>query len=235
MVQAGVDFATIPEIIKLADKYPDIYFGVGLHPHEAKLWAEDSSTVLSQAANHPKMVAIGECGLDFHYNYSDREAQLKAFRAQVRLARDLKKPLIIHTREAWDDTFEILKSDGQGQIKGVFHCFTGGPEHLEAIREIDFYVSFSGIVTFANAKSIQAAAPLIASDRILVETDCPYLAPVPFRGKRNEPAYVWHVADKLAQLRGCSREAIADITAQNARTLFGLPPVQSSLPKVQSG
>jgi TatD DNase family protein len=225
MVQAGVDIETIPEMIKLAETYEQIFIGVGLHPHDAKLWSEQAKNILRVATLHPKTVAVGECGLDFHYNHSDRASQIYAFRSQVQLAVDMKKPLIIHTREAWDDTFAILEELNADQVGGVFHCFTGGPEHLPRIKQLDFYISFSGIVTFAKSQDIQAAAKLAPSDRILVETDCPYLTPHPHRGKRNEPAYVWLVAEKLAELRQTTKDEVARLTSENARRLFGLPQV----------
>jgi TatD DNase family protein len=223
MIQAGVDIETIPEMIKLAETYEQIYIGIGLHPHEAKLWSEQAESTLKAAALHPKTVAVGECGLDFHYNHSDRESQLSAFRRQVQLAKDVKKPLIIHTREAWDNTFSILNDLHAAEVGGVFHCFTGGPEVLPQIKDLDFYVSFSGIVTFAKSQDIQAAAKLVPANRMLVETDCPYLTPHPHRGKRNEPAFVWLVAQKLAELRQTTVEEIAAVTSENARRLFNLP------------
>ncbi len=223
IVQAGVDLPSIPEMIDLAERYGQIFLGFGLHPHEAKLWSSEAEQTLKEALAHPKAVAVGECGLDYYYNHSDRQSQLTAFRQQVRIARDLNKPLIVHSRDAWENTFSILETEGGRQVTGVFHCFTGGPEVLPAIEALDFYVSFSGIVTFKSAANIQAAARLVKNDRLLVETDCPYLAPQPMRGKRNEPAYVWMVADKLAELRGVSVEEIAQTTMSNARRLFALP------------
>lgn len=223
IVQAGVDLPTIPEMIKVSDQYERIYFGVGIHPHEAKFWNEEAQNALVAAASHSKMVAIGECGLDYYYNHSEKSVQQEAFRAQVRLARQLGKPLIIHTRDAWEDTFTILEEEKAAEVGGVFHCFTGGPDVVDRIKALDFYVSFSGIVTFKNAKPIQEAAPLIAEDRILVETDCPYLAPLPHRGKRNEPSYVWFVAQKLADLRGVELDLLSLKTAENTRRLFKLP------------
>jgi TatD DNase family protein len=220
IVHAGVDLVTIPEMMRLADEYEQIYLGIGLHPHEAKLFDEQTENTLRQAAKHKKVVAIGECGLDFYYNLSERDAQIKAFRAQIRLANELNLPLILHTRDAWEDTFAILKEEGAK--RGVFHCFTGGPEVLPQIAELDFYVSFSGILTFSSAKEIQKAAALVADNRMLVETDCPYLAPQPMRGKRNEPSYVWYTAEKLANLRGRNVEDIAKITTKNTRELFKL-------------
>ncbi len=225
IVQAGVDLKTIPEMVTLTETYREIFIGVGLHPHDAKLWNDEADSTIRQAAEHPKVVAIGECGLDFYYNHSDRDEQLACFKAQIEIARDLNKPLIIHSRDAWEDTFQLLEEVGGGKVRGVFHCFTGGPEVLPRIEALDFYVSFSGIVTFASAKNIQAAAPLVKADRILVETDCPYLAPQPMRGKRNEPSYVWYVAEKLAQLRGSDLKQIAETTVANARRLFDLPRV----------
>src|SRR5262249_23707784 len=160
---------------------------------------------------------------DYHYNYSEPDTQRRVFALQVDLARELKKPLIIHTRNAWPETFEILREHGKGEVRGVFHCFTGSPEVLPQIRDLDFYVSFSGIVTLPKSTDIQAAAPLVAANRVLVETDCPYLAPQGKRGKRNEPSYVWLVAEKVAQLRGVPRDELAVQTAENARRLFNLP------------
>ena len=223
IIQAGVYLHGIPAMLELAERYPNIFVGVGLHPHEAKTWDDQSEQLIRNAAAHPKVVAVGECGLDFHYDHSERPTQMKVFARQVALARELGKPLIIHTREAWDETFAILRDEGKGEIRGVFHCFTGNPSVLPAIRELDFYVSFSGIVTFPKATDIQSCAPLVPAERMLVETDSPYLAPQGMRGKRNEPANVWLVAQKVAELRGCARDEIAAQTSENARRLFGLP------------
>lgn len=223
IVQAGVYLNGMEEMVALAEQYDNIFCAVGLHPHEAKDWNDQSADVIRQFTSHRKNVAIGECGLDYHYNHSQPEQQREVFAEQVKLARELGKPLILHTREAWPDTFEILRRVGEGEVRGVFHCFTGGPEVLPEIREIDFYVSFSGIVTFPKSADIQAAARLVGDDRIMVETDCPYLAPHGFRGKRNEPAYVWKTAEKLAELRSQTLEDIAKLTSANARALFSLP------------
>lgn len=223
IVQAGVYLHNVKEALELAERYEQIFCGVGLHPHEAKTWDDRSEEIIRQACKHPKIVGIGECGLDFHYNHSDRDDQLRVFAMQVELARELKKPLIIHTRNAWEDTFDILKKHGRGEVRGVFHCFTGGPDVVAEIKNLDFYVSFSGIVTFPKSTEIQQAAPLISDDRILVETDCPYLAPQGMRGKRNEPANVWLVAEKVAQLRNVSKFELANTTSVNTRLLFGLP------------
>ena len=222
IVQAGVDLLSIPDQLALADKHTSIFNGVGLHPHEAKLWASDSAQVLRAAARHSSVVAIGECGLDFFYNHSEKQTQIDVFEQQVELALELDLPIIIHTRDAWEETFAVLMAK-RGKLRGVFHCFTGGPDVLPQINELDFYVSFSGIVTFSSAKDIQAAAALVPANRIMVETDCPYLAPQGRRGKRNEPSFIWLTAQKLASLRSVHLDELAASTAENARLLFGLP------------
>ena len=216
MVNPGVDLKSIPELITLAQKHKQIYIGVGLHPHDADQWSDVAEETIRKAAEHPKVVAIGECGLDFHFNNASPEAQLKALRQQIQ---------IIHCRNAFDEMKEILKKEGKG-LKGVFHCFTGSPAILESLADFDFYISFSGIVTFPNAKDIQAAATLVSDDRLLVETDCPFLAPQKVRGQKNEPAFVWMVAEKLAELRSTKLDQIAEICSNNARRLFGLPEAE---------
>lgn len=233
IVQAGVDLKSIDDQLTLADQYNHIYNGVGLHPHEAKYWDDDSANKMRAAAKHHSVVAIGECGLDFYYNHSDRDSQISVFKQQVELALELDLPVIIHTRDAWEETFDVLMPK-KGKLRGVFHCFTGGPDVLPAIKELDFYVSFSGIVTFNSAKDIQAAAPLVAGDRITVETDCPYLAPQGKRGKRNEPSFIWLTAQKVATLRSMELDELARITSENARRLFGLPLPDVSLFSHQS-
>ena len=223
IVQAGVDLTDLPAAFALADQYPNIWNSVGLHPHEARHWDNNSADKIRDAFRHPSVVAIGECGLDFFYNHSQRQEQLDAFRNQVRLCRELGKPVIIHTRDAWQDTFQILHQEGKGELKGVFHCYSGSPEQIPEIERLDFYVSFSGILTFKAAKAIQETVPLVKPHRLLVETDCPYLAPEGKRGKRNEPSYVWITAEKLASLKNSSLDEIAELTSLNARNLFSIP------------
>lgn len=223
IVQAGVDFTSLADCLEIAEQYPNIWNSVGLHPHEARHWDANSADIIRDAFRNRSVIAIGECGLDFFYNHSERQTQLQVFREQVRLGRELAKPLIVHTRDAWDDTFKILQEEGRGELKGVFHCFTGGPAQLPEIENLDFFVSFSGILTFKRATDIQAAAPLVNVHRVLVETDSPYLAPEGKRGKRNEPSFVWVTAKKLAALRNCSLDEIAEQTSLNARDLFSLP------------
>jgi TatD DNase family protein len=226
IVNPGVDVDSIPELISLSEKHDHIYIGVGVHPHEADTWTQAAEAAIRKACQHPKVVAIGECGLDFYYKNSSEQAQLHAFIKQIQIAKDFGKPLIIHCRDAFDQLKEILKAEAKG-VRGVLHCFTGSPTTLSALGEFDFYVSFSGIVTFPNAKDIQAAAPLVKQERLLVETDCPFLAPQKMRGKRNEPAFVWMVAEKLAELRSVSLDEIARTCSKNARELFGLPEPES--------
>lgn len=223
MVNPGVDLQSIPEIIELSCKYNHIFVGVGLHPHEAELWDDTARDTIARAAEQPKVVAIGECGLDFHYDDSSRASQIESFKAQIHLARHYGKPIIVHCRDAWQEALALLQTEGRGELRGVFHCFTGGPEVMSRIEALDFYISFSGIVTYPNARDIQAAARQVRNERIMVETDCPYLAPQNVRGKRNEPSYVWQVAEKLAELRGTTLDAIAATTSANARALFNIP------------
>jgi TatD DNase family protein len=222
IINPGVDIDSIEELIALAKTYEQIYIGVGLHPHDAKKWSDSAEAALRAAAKDSKVVAIGECGLDFYYNNSSREDQIFAFSKQIDIAEDLEKPIIIHCRDAWQELIKLLK-EKRPKIKGVFHCFTGSPAILKLVEDLDFYISFSGIVTFNNAQEIQAAAKLVNKNRLLAETDCPFLAPQKVRGKRNEPSYVWLVAEKLAELRNCSVEDIAETCVRNAQELFKLP------------
>jgi TatD DNase family protein len=223
MINPGVVLESIPELLELTQRYENIYTAVGLHPHDAKNWSESSFDTLAKASEHAKVVAIGECGLDFFYNNSSHDEQIKALSEQIKLALETNKPIIIHCRDAWDEMLSLLKTEGQGKLRGVFHCFTGGPELLPRIEELDFYVSFSGIVTFPKSKPIKEAAAMVPANRLLAETDCPFLAPQKVRGKRNEPSYVWFVAEELARLRDKELGEISALCEQNARTLFRLP------------
>jgi TatD DNase family protein len=223
MVTIGCDLATSQAAVALAARYPAVYASIGVHPHEVKHitdgWYED----LRRLAEHAKVVAYGEIGLDYHYNHSSPEDQRVRFREQVRLARELRLPVIIHTREAQEDTIRILREEGASETGGVFHCFSGDAWLAKDALDLGFYVSFSGILTFQNAGMLRDIAKTIPMDRLLMETDCPYLTPVPHRGKRNEPGYVRHVAHTLAGLLNSSIDAIAEMTAANARRLFKIP------------
>jgi TatD DNase family protein len=220
LVNPAVTVGGMDELFGISERHPNIYLAAGQHPHEAKDWNQDLRVKLVAALAHPKVVAVGECGLDYFYNNSSRDEQLLAFGEQIDLALAHDLPIIVHCRDAWDDAFELLTERGKGILRGVFHCFTGGPQHLPAITALDFYVSFSGILTYSSAKEIQAAAPLVRENRILVETDCPFLAPQKMRGKRNEPSFVWFTAEKLAALRDVDLDYLAPLLSANTRALF---------------
>ena len=200
-------------------------FAVGVHPHKAATFADqvgDVRTAVSDAAERVgTVVAVGEIGLDYHYDYAPRALQRDVFAEQVALACELGRPVVIHTRVADADTLDVLRSAGRGEVRGVFHCFTGDVTLARHALDLGFHVSFSGIVTFRNASGIREAAALVPSERLLMETDCPYLAPVPHRGKRNEPAWVSHVAETLAVTRGEAPETIIRHTTAAFETLFG--------------
>lgn len=201
--------------IRLAERHENVYATVGVHPHEASQWSGDVKARLRDLIAHPKVVAVGEIGLDYHYNFSPPEAQRRAFEEQLGLARECGKPVVVHTREAWADTLHLLGS----AASGIMHCFSGGPAEAEACLERGFHISFAGIVTYPKAVRVQEAVRMTPLDRLLVETDAPYLAPVPFRGKRNEPAFVRETAAKVAELKGVSLETVASATTANFEAL----------------
>jgi len=209
----------------LADRYPELFFSVGLHPLDAGQWTEDSLFLIqSLARSDRRVVAIGETGLDF-YKSEDTASQYAALEGQLQIAHTLHLPVIIHCRDAAQPLAEFLRSFWQREasVPGVMHCWGGTVAETQWFLDLGFYISFSGTVTFKNAESIRAAAAIVPDDRLLIETDCPFLAPVPVRGKRNEPAFVQHVANTLAQVRGIDVEQLATQTTANAQTLFGLP------------
>ncbi|BAZ53307.1 TatD family hydrolase [Nostoc ellipsosporum NOK] len=226
LVHSCVEPSEFSSIQAIAYQFPEVSFAVGLHPLDADRWHSDTADkILSLATSESKVVAIGEMGLDF-YKADNTEQQRMVFEAQLAIASKLNLPVIIHCRDAANQVREILQkwqdTEG-GNLRGVMHCWGGTPEETQWFVDLGFYISFSGTVTFKNAKDIQASAAMVRSDRLLIETDCPFLAPVPKRGqKRNEPAYVRHVAEQVAQLRGETVEAIAAQTTQNACKLFGL-------------
>jgi len=206
----------------LAARHDFIHFTAGVHPHEAKSFAPEVADGIRRAAGRPKAAAIGEIGLDYHYDFSPREAQRRAFRDQIALARALKLPIVIHTREAWDDTLLILDDERAREVGGVFHCFSGGKEEAKRCLDLGFYLSFAGPVTFKNASDVAAAAAYAPLDRILCETDSPYLTPHPYRGQRNEPARVILVAARVAALKGMTPEAVGEATTRNLEAVFRL-------------
>ncbi len=210
-----------PAIKAITDADDLIWRTIGAHPHYAKDHASLTAQTLIDAASDPKVIGIGECGLDFYYEYSDREAQLPVFRAHIEASRITGLPLIIHTRDADEETKNLLiEETGKGSFTPLLHCYTGGPELAQTTLELGGYISFSGIITFKNAGDIRDIAATTPLDRIIIETDCPYLAPVPMRGRRNEPAYVVHVAEKLAEIKGVDLEEIAKVTTDNFFRLF---------------
>ncbi len=218
---AGVTLERFPGVLALAERFPRLYAAVGVHPDTQDGQEADEETLL-RLADHPKVVAIGETGLDYYRLEGDLEWQRERFRTHIRAARKCRKPLIIHTREAAADTLCILEEEGAGEVGGVFHCFTENRSVAEAALALGFHISFSGIVTFKNALQIKEVATLVPLDRLLVETDAPYLAPVPYRGKLNHPALVRHVAEEVAKLRGIGVEELADATTSNFFRLFGV-------------
>ena len=209
---------------KVADEHSFIYTTVGVQPHEARLLDDKICAQLVELAQHPKVIAWGEIGLDYHYHNSPRDVQREAFRRQLRMARERRLPAVIHTREAEADTLAILDQEWQDSgLGGVIHCFTGTRRFAEAAIELGFLISFSGVVTFKNAKDLQETAKYLPLDKLLVETDSPFLAPAPYRGRRNEPAYVVETARAIADLRGIEVEEFARVTSGNFARLFRLP------------
>ncbi len=218
-------------IKSLADKFPELFMAVGLHPLDADKWQEDTAAkILSLASSEPRVVAIGETGLDF-YKANNYSLQERVLREQLKIAQKLDKPVIIHCRDAAERLRKVLQDfwQTQGAVKGVMHCWGGNERETAWFLDLGFYISFSGIVTFKNALQVKASAKIVPSDRLLVETDCPFLAPVPQRGKTNEPAYVRFVAEHLASLRDVSLETIAQQTTANACRLFKIP-LEQTLP-----
>ncbi|NML11243.1 TatD family hydrolase [Sphingobium sp. AR-3-1] len=209
------------DVLGTAIREPDVWATVGIHPHEADEHPHIDTAKLAERAAHPRVVGIGETGLDYYYDHSDRERQQKSFRSHIVAARDTGLPLIVHTRDAEEDTLAIMRDEmGQGGFTGVIHCFTASGAFADAAMELGFYISISGIVTFKSAKDLQETAARLPLDRLLVETDSPFLAPVPHRGRPCEPAFVADTAKFLANLRGESVEELAAATSANFRALF---------------
>jgi TatD DNase family protein len=209
------------EVIGLAERESDVWASVGIHPHEADAHPDVETANLVERAAHPRVVGIGESGLDYYYDHSDRDRQRASFRAHIAAARETGLPIIVHTREAETDTYAILSEEmGKGAYTGVIHCFTASRDFADKALDLGLYVSISGIVTFKNARELQSSAAMIPSDRLLIETDSPFLAPVPHRGRPCEPAFVADTARFLAELRGEEVEALAERTSANFRTLF---------------
>ncbi|ADU28331.1 TatD family hydrolase [Evansella cellulosilytica] len=222
MVVVGFDEKTIPKAIQLAETYDFIYAAVGWHPVDAIDFEERHLQWLKELSSHEKVVAIGETGLDYHWDKSPKSVQKEVFRKQIQLAKEVKLPLIIHDREAHQDIVNILKEEDAQEVGGIMHCFGGDLHIAKQCLDLRFHISFGGPVTFKNAQLPKDVAKEIPMDRILVETDAPYLAPHPYRGKRNEPAYVKLIAEKIAELKEINVVDFAKMTTENAKKLFGI-------------
>ncbi|MBR7796771.1 YchF/TatD family DNA exonuclease [Agaribacter marinus] len=222
MVVVGFDRETIPLAIEIAEQYETIYAAVGWHPVDAIDMTDEELNWIEEFSAHPKVVAIGEMGLDYHWDKSPKDVQKDVFRKQIRLAKKLNMPIIIHNREATEDVIEILQEEGAASIGGIMHCYNDSAKYVQACLDMNFYISLGGPVTFKNAIEPKEVAVQVPLDRLLVETDAPFLAPHPNRGKRNEPSYVKLVAEKIAELRGLTLGEISENTTKNAISLFGI-------------
>lgn len=239
----GPGTGTLDCAVKFAEKFDWIYATTGIHPHEAKLATKADYEEMQRLAQRPKLLAWGEIGLDYWYEHSPRDVQQKVFVEQMELARAAKKPIIIHCRpsqngrDAWDDCLRLLREHWQSSgLRGIMHCFTGELEHARASLDIGFNLSFAGNVTYPKAQNIRDAAKMVPEDRYFIETDCPYLAPIPYRGKRNEPAFVVETAGAVGKLRGMTREEVGVQTAENFRKFFGLSTEERKAdPSLRSG
>lgn len=222
MLCVSINMNNFPEVLRISHCYKNIFSSVGVHPSDT---GNEEPTVerLVELADDPKIVAIGETGLDYFYNEGDLEWQRERFRVHIRAACEAGKPLIIHTRDAEEDTLAIMREENAAEAGGVMHCFTGSKDMAKQCLELGFYISFSGIVTFRNADELREVAKMVPEDRMLIETDAPYLTPVPKRGKPNHPALVKHVAEHIAEQREVSFEQIAEATTANFQRLFGTP------------
>lgn len=224
IVNIGFNRETIPTTMELAEKYPFIYAAVGWHPTDAiDMKPEEDLLWIERLCSHPKVVAIGEIGLDYYWDTSPKDVQQRVFREQIRLAKRLGKPIVIHNRDAHEDVVRLLREEGASEIGGIMHCFSGSWETAKQCLDMNFYISFGGPVTFKNARVPKEVLAKVPDDRLLIETDAPYLAPHPYRGKRNESSYVGLVAEATAEIKGKSVEEIAKITAENSRRCLGLP------------
>lgn len=220
VLNAGSSLRSSKMSLSLADKYSFIYASVGVHPHDSKSMTDETVSELEDLLSHPKAVAVGEIGLDYHYDFSPRDVQRKRFREQMELARALKMPVIIHEREALSDTLEIIRDFTD--LTGVFHCFSGSFDTAKIILKMGWHLSFTGVVTFKNARRAIEVIKYAPLDRLMLETDCPYMAPEPMRGRRNSSLYLPYIAEKFAEVQGISVEKVAETTTENGLRLFGI-------------
>ena len=218
----GVEPSGFKRILELCEKYKSVYGAVGVHPEDLDSYSEESENLVREYLKHPKIVALGEIGLDYYWDKTQTERQKEIFEKQILIAKNAEKPVLVHDREAHLDTFEILKKTKANDVGVVMHCFSGSPEFaIECIKE-GFYIALGGVVTFKNAKKVKEVAKIVPLNRLLLETDAPYMTPVPYRGKENQPAYVKFVAEEIAKLRNISFEEVAEATSENATKLFNL-------------
>ena len=229
VVNPSANVASAEKCLKLAKEHSFFYTAMGIHPHEATEMSDEVLIKLREMADYEKVVAIGEIGLDYHYDFSPREIQKSCFSTQICLAKELKLPLIFHDREAHKDIMDIIKAEKADAVGGVFHCFTGSVEMAREVLDMGFYIALGGAVTFKNAKKPVEVAKFIPNDRLLVETDSPYMTPVPFRGKRNDSGYLEEIIKKLAEIRGTTPELVAEYTSVNADRLFGLNLMEAEI------
>ncbi len=222
VVNPGVDFASSVKAVFLANKYDNVYAAVGVHPHEAKGMDDNTIDILKELSNKEKVIAIGEIGLDYHYDNSPREVQRRRFKEQIKLAKEINLPIIVHDRDAHQDVFEIIKEEADTNLKGVIHCYSGSVQMAKKYVDMGFYISLAGPVTFKNAKTPKKVVEGIPLDKLLIETDSPYLTPHPHRGKRNEPLYVRFVASTIAEIKGISFEKVAKQTLKNGKDIFNI-------------
>jgi len=220
VVGGAGDMASNTAAVALADSWANLYATVGMHPPAAKHVGEEELRQLTELVAHPKVIAVGETGLDYYYNHSPREVQREVFTQFIHLAGEKQLPLVVHERDGAQEAAELLREEGNGKVQGVIHCFTGDYDAARAYLDLGFYLSFTGIITFKNAGALREVVRIVPLDKMFVETDSPYLTPVPHRGKRNEPAYVRFVAASIASVKGLSIEEVARVTTNNVRTLF---------------
>lgn len=220
IVNAACDLKSVRTSIALAERYDYVYAAAGIHPHEANTATEEALLEIEKLSHNNKVVAIGEIGLDYHYDFSPREQQREAFRAQMELARALGLPVIVHDREAHEDCLNIVKEFKE--VRGVFHCFSGSLETAKELVRLGWYISFTGSITFKNAKKAPEIVAALPADRLMIETDCPYMSPVPHRGKRNDSSYLKYICEAVASYRGISHEEAAGLTLENGKRFFGI-------------
>ncbi|MFA5806513.1 MAG: TatD family hydrolase, partial [Melioribacteraceae bacterium] len=222
MIVPGTDLATSLQAIELAEKYDNIYASVGVHPHDSKEWDDSIIEKLEKLAKNKKVVAIGEIGLDYYYDFSPREIQIKAFEAQIELALKLNLPIIVHNRESNEDIMNIARKYKDSGLRAQFHCFAGSIADARELVEMHHYISFPGIVTFKNAESVRKVLSRVAIENLLLETDSPFMTPIPYRGQRNEPAYIKLIAEKIAEVHHLTNADVGRATSYNAYKLFGI-------------